>query len=190
MKNILHMALGLLLSISVLQAHSDAFKPTFVDTLVDPYLSMQKGLAADDLQAAQVGAAAFLKAMKHAPHEGGAHEEAMDLSNPAKTISGAEDIKVARTAFLDLSQQMTSLIQHVGTTADTPLYTAFCPMAFDNKGGQWIQSEKTVFNPYYGSMMLRCGSVKKKIAGSEGHSDHSGHGKMPMKKDDHSNHSH
>lgn len=93
MKNILHMALGLLLSISVLQAHSDAFKPTFVDTLVDPYLSMQKGLAADDLQAAQVGAAAFLKAMKHAPHEGGAHEEAMDLSNPAKTISGRKTSK-------------------------------------------------------------------------------------------------
>jgi hypothetical protein len=53
------MALGLLFSISLLQAHSDAFKPTFVDTLVDPYLSMQKGLAADDLQAAQVGEPLF-----------------------------------------------------------------------------------------------------------------------------------
>ncbi len=190
MKNILHLAFGLLLSVSALQAHSDAFKPAFVDTLVDPYLTIQKGLASDDLEAAQAGAATFLKAMKHAPHEGGAHEEAMDLSKPAKTISGTEAIKVARTAFLDLSRQMTSLVQHVGTTVDTPLYTAFCPMAFDNKGGQWIQSDKKVSNPYYGSMMLRCGSIKEKIAGSEGHSDHSGHGNMSMKKDDHSGHSH
>ncbi|MGB0743251.1 MAG: DUF3347 domain-containing protein [Opitutales bacterium] len=190
MKKILHLALGLFLGVSVLQAHSDAFKPKFVDTLVDPYLSIHQGFVTDDLEAAQAGADAFLKAMKHAPHEGEAHEEAMDLSKPAKAISGTKDIKTARTAFLDLSRQMTSLVEHVGTTSDTPLYTAFCPMAFDNKGGQWMQSDKTVSNPYYGSMMLRCGSIKKKIAGSEGHSDHSGHGKMPMKKDDHSGHSH
>ena len=161
LSNILQLAVGLLISASVLQAHSDAFKPQFVDTLVDPYLSVQTALAGDDLKAAQVGANAFLKAMEKAPHEGEAHEEAVDLRAPAKTISGASDIKVARTAFLDISRQMMSLIQHVGVTKDTTLYTAYCPMAFNNKGGQWIQSDKTVANPYYGSMMLRCGSVKK-----------------------------
>jgi Cu(I)/Ag(I) efflux system membrane fusion protein len=117
----------------------------------------------------------------------------MDLSKPAKIVVNAKDIKVARAAFLDLSRQMTSLVQHIGVTSDTPLYEAFCPMAFDNKGGSWIQADETVSNPYYGSMMLRCGSIKKQIAGSEAHSgnsDHSGHGEMPMKKDDHSGHSH
>lgn len=196
MKKILQLALGLLISVSALQAHSDAFKPQFVDTLVAPYLSIQKALAGDDLKAAQVGAQAFLKAMEKAPHEGEAHEEAADLREPVKTISGAPEIKVARTAFLDISRQMTSLIQHVGVTKDTPLFTAFCPMAFNNKGGQWIQSDKKVANPYYGSMMLRCGSIKEQIAGKKDHSahggtkDHSGHGDMPMKKDDHSGHSH
>ena len=89
-------------------------------------------------------------------------KEAKDLIKPAKAISETEDIKAARAAFLDLSRQMASLVEHVGTTKDTPLYTAFCPMAFNNKGGQWVQSEKTVSNPYYGSMMLRCGSIQKK----------------------------
>lgn len=190
MKNILHLALGLLLSVSVLQAHSDAFKPAFVDTLVDPYLSIHQGLATDDLEAAQTGATAFLQAMKHAPHEGEAHEEAMDLNKPVVAISEAKDIKAARTAFLDLSRQMITLVEHIGTSSDTPLYTAYCPMAFNNKGGQWIQSDETIFNPYIGSMMQHCGSIKKQIAGSEGHSDHSGHGKMPMMKGDHSGHSH
>ena len=186
MKKILQLAIGLLISVSALQAHSDAFKPQFVDTLVAPYLSVQKALAGDDLKSAQVGAKAFLKAMEKAPHEGEAHEEAADLRAPAKTLSGATDIKVARTAFLDVSRQMTSLIQHVGVTTDTPLYTAFCPMAFNNKGGQWIQGDKKVANPYYGSMMLRCGSVKEQIAGKK---DHSGHGGKAMP-EDHSGHAH
>jgi len=195
MKKILQLALGLLISVSALQAHSDAFKPQFVDTLVAPYLSIQKALAGDDLKAAQVGAQAFLKAMEKAPHEGEAHEEADDLRVPAKTISSASDIKVARTAFLDISRQMMSLIQHVGVTKNTPLFTAFCPMAFDGNGGQWIQADKTVANPYYGSMMLRCGSIKEQIAGEMDHSahggtmDHSGHGGKAMQ-EDHSGHSH
>lgn len=193
MKKIPQLALGLLISATVAFAHSDAFKPKFVDTLVAPYLSIQEALAGDDLEAAQSGGTSFLKAMKHAPHEGEAHEEAADLKAPAQAIAESSNMKAARAAFLDLSRQMTSLVQHVGVTSETALYTAFCPMAFEGKGGQWIQADKTVANPYYGSMMLRCGSVKEQIAGSKdrsGHSDHSGHGKMPMKKDDHSGHSH
>ena len=159
-----------------LHAQSDAFKPAFVDTLVAPYLQIQRGLAADDLQAAQLGATHFLAAMKQAPHEGDAHEEAMDLSKPATTIASASEISAARTAFLELSREVTSLIKHVGVTTDTPLYAAYCSMAFDGKGGNWVQSDTQVANPYYGSMMLRCGSVKKQIAGESAQADsHSGH---------------
>ena len=166
MNKITILAFSLVLTATTAFAHSDAFKPAFVDTLIDPYLMIQKGLAGDDLAAAQKGAEHYLKAMESAPHEGEAHEEAKDLIKPAKAISETEDIKAARAAFLDLSRQMASLVEHVGTTKDTPLYTAFCPMAFNNKGGQWVQSEKTVSNPYYGSMMLRCGSIQKQIAGT------------------------
>ena len=51
MKTIKHtklIALGLFLSVATLQAHTDAFKPAFVDTLVAPYLAIQKGLAGDE----------------------------------------------------------------------------------------------------------------------------------------------
>lgn len=172
--------LAVILSIALpaaLQAHSDAFKPKFVDTLVDPYLTIQKGLAGDDLPAAKAGAKSYLKAMKQAPHKGKAHMEAADLSAPAKTIAKSSDIKAARNAFLELSREVSSLVKHVGTTGDTPLYLAKCPMAFDNKGGIWMQSGKTVSNPYYGSMMLRCGSVQKQISGKSGANHGSkGHG--------------
>lgn len=187
MKKLSILAFGLTISVAAVFAHSDAFKPTFVDTLVDPYLTIQKGLAGDDLVSSQAGAAAFLKAMEGAPHKGDAHEEAMDLIKPVKAISEAKEIKSARAEFLDLSRQMTALIEHVGVSSKEPLYTAFCPMAFDNKGGQWIQSGKTVANPYYGSMMLHCGSIKKQIAGSVDHSERSIEG---MQKHNHSGHSH
>ena len=161
-----------------LHAQSDAFKPTFVDTLVAPYLQIQKGLAADHLQAAQHGAKHFLAAMKQVPHKGDAHEEAMDLSNHVKLIASAAEISAARAAFLELSREVTSLIKNVGVTADTPLYAVYCPMAFDGKGGNWVQSDTQVANPYYGSMMLRCGSVKAQIAGESSKAEatsHSGH---------------
>lgn len=179
------LAFSLLLISTAAFAHSDAFEPAFVDTLIEPYLAIQKGLAGDDLEAAKKGAEHYLKAMNHAPHDGEAHKEAMDLSAPAKAIVNASDIKVARAAFLNLSQEITSLVQHVGTTKATPLFVAHCPMAFDNKGGSWLQSDKTIANPYYGSMMLRCGSVQKQIAGDE----QSGQAK-PMTEDGHSGHNH
>lgn len=92
----------------------------------------------DDLPAAKAGAKNYLDAMKAASHKGEAQMEAADLSAPAKTIAKSSDIKAAHTAFLDLSREVTSLVEHVGTTADIPLHLAKCPMAFDNKGGIWM----------------------------------------------------
>ena len=168
------LAVGALsMAVSGLSAHSDAFKPEFVDTLVAPYLQIQAGLAGDDLAIAKSGANTFLAAMKSAP-KGEAEEESADLRAPAKEITGAANIEVARAAFLILSGEVTSLIKHVGTTGDTALFVAHCPMAFGGKGGDWIQADKTVSNPYYGSRMLRCGGIKAQVAGDEepDHTDH------------------
>ena len=180
MKNILQFALGLVLSVTALHAHSDAFTPKFVDTLVEPYLAIEQGLAGDDLTAAQSAAATFLEAMKSAPQTGEASEEAADLSEPATSISGAVDLDAARAAFLDLSRQMILLVKHVGVTGETSLYKVHCPMAFNHKGGSWMQAGMTVMNPYYGSMMLHCGGVKEQIAGHKMHSEDDGHGHGEM----------
>ena len=174
MKNYILLALTLMLGNAAV-AHSDAFKPTFVDTLVAPYLQIQTGLAGDDLAAAQKGANAYLKALKSAP-TGEAAEEVADLKAPATTIASASEIAAARAAFLELSREVSSLIKHIGVTSETPLYVAHCSMAFGGKGGDWVQSSTQVANPYYGSMMFRCGSVKAQIAGKTAETDsHAGH---------------
>jgi len=161
---------------TTLQAHSHAFKPAFVDTLIEPYLQIQKGLANDDLKATQNGAQQFLKAMAKAPQSEDATATNATLTTPAQKITAADDIQTARAAFLNLSNQLKTLIQHVGTSGKTNLFVARCPMAFEGKGGDWIQSDKMISNPYYGSKMLHCGNIQEQIA--------------EAKTDDHSSHNH
>jgi Cu(I)/Ag(I) efflux system membrane fusion protein len=181
---ILGLAAVLIATVS-LNAHSDAFKPAFVDRLVEPYLEIQKSLAEDNLKSAQAAASAFAEVMGTAP-KAVPSEEANDLASPARKIGSASDMSSARKSFEELSMEFTSLVTHVGTSGKTPLFVAHCPMAFGGKGASWIQEDTTVSNPYYGASMLKCGSVKKQIAGGksdmpeheetgEGH-EHMGHG--------------
>jgi Cu(I)/Ag(I) efflux system membrane fusion protein len=161
------MASMLLFFIAAPIAHAKAFEPTFVNTLVEPYLAMQAGLAADDLSAAKTGAKAFTEAMKHAPHDGKAHHVSMNLSAAAKAIDAATDIKTVRAQFKTVSDAMLALIEQVGLTSDTTLYRAHCPMAFDNTGGSWVQGDQTIANPYFGATMLRCGYIEAKLSGKQ-----------------------
>ncbi|MBL4575598.1 MAG: DUF3347 domain-containing protein [Opitutaceae bacterium] len=162
-------------------AHSDAIKPEFVDTLVQPYLQIQQALAEDDLEASKQAAENFMEAMAKGPSKEGKPSIAK-LEIAGNEIVKSTDIGAVRGAFSSLSQQMKPLIEHVGTSGESPLYLAHCPMAFDGEGGTWIQDSDQIANPYYGSMMLRCGSVQKQIAGESKKlkKSHEGH---------HSNHS-
>ena len=155
--------LSLLLSQSLF-AHSNAFTPEFVDTLVAPYLQVQTQLAGDDLAQSQAAAREFSAALTSAPKTDDAKATVTALSGSAQVIASADDIATARTAFLALSGELKGLIEHVGTTGKTDVFVVTCPMAFAGKGGNWLQADTKVLNPYYGSMMLHCGSVNSQIA--------------------------
>lgn len=79
----------------------------------------------------------------------------------AKIIAGASDIKKQRQAFINLSTDMYELMK--SSDVDEPVYVQFCPMANNGEGAKWLSKESAVKNPYYGSMMLTCGSVKEII---------------------------
>ncbi|MGJ8653172.1 MAG: DUF3347 domain-containing protein [Opitutaceae bacterium] len=154
--------LSLVLSHSAF-AHSKAFTPAFVDTLIEPYLQTQINLAGDDLAASQQSATILLTALEKAPTTEDAKVVVASMQKSATAVHSAADLKVARVAFLALSAEFQSLVEHVGTTGKVPLFVAHCPMAFGGKGGSWIQGNDKVLNPYYGSMMLHCGSVEKPL---------------------------
>lgn len=162
-----------------LQAHSKEFTPTIVDRLAAPYLAVQTALAKDDLEASKIGATQFIEAMKAAPRDGDAKEESEALESQAQAIAKADDIAAARLAFHELSKEVITLVRHMGTTRKEPLFIVHCPMAFNNKGADWIQDSKTISNPYFGASMLRCGSVKGETGIGGTHApktdDHAGH---------------
>jgi hypothetical protein len=84
-----------------------------------------------------------------------------DLGLDAGRIAETKDPTRQREHFIALSKSMYQLTK-VSKQA-SPVYYQFCPMANDGKGANWLSKENSVKNPYYGSMMLTCGSTIETI---------------------------
>ena len=90
-------------------------------------------------------------------------EIADDLKEHAEHIgANAGKIEHQREHFVMMSKDITDLIKTSGNGGQT-LYKDFCPMANDGKGATWISEVKEIKNPYLGSKMPDCGSVKETI---------------------------
>ena len=73
----------------------------------------------------------------------------------------SESIKIQRLYFEKLSQNVLSLINIVDP--EIKVFHQYCPMFNENKGGMWLSSSKEIFNPLFGSSMLKCGYIKSEI---------------------------
>jgi Cu(I)/Ag(I) efflux system membrane fusion protein len=95
------------------------------------------------------------------------HDVWMKTASQLKTTLAdavsTEDIQVLREEFHLLSQNLTQAIKKLGVSGTKSVYILRCPMAFDNAGANWLQDNKDVTNPYFGEMMLKCGSVEDMI---------------------------
>lgn len=86
-----------------------------------------------------------------------------DLKENAEHIgANAGKIDHQREHFITLSKDMADFVKAFGNGGET-LYKDFCPMANDGKGATWISEVKEIKNPYLGSKMPDCGSVKETI---------------------------
>ncbi len=84
----------------------------------------------------------------------------LKLSEPVqkKMIVSTKDIEKMRIAFSELSMEMVVLLKTKKLTNDT-VYQEYCPM----KKMYWLSNESSIRNPYYGKIMLTCGSVTQII---------------------------
>ncbi|ROI14998.1 DUF3347 domain-containing protein [Epilithonimonas hominis] len=140
-----------------------------ITPIIKDYLALKNALVADnDKAAANAGKQLFANLnkvdLKTIPAN--KHKEFMDIFENAK--ENAEHIgdnagKIAhqREHLASLSKDVSDLIALFGTTQK--LYQDYCPMYNDGKGAVWISEAKAIKNPYYGSQMLTCGSVKKEL---------------------------
>ena len=88
--------------------------------------------------------------------EGDAREHAEHIGKNGGNIAHQ------REHFVMLSKDMADLIKTFGNGGQT-LYKDFCPMANDGKGAIWISEVKEIKNPYLGSKMPTCGTMKEEI---------------------------
>lgn len=86
-----------------------------------------------------------------------------DMQTACQSLLSAADLKNGRHAFQTCSDLLFDLLRSVQYKG-AKLYQAFCPMAFDNAGANWLSASKEIFNPYFGSKMLHCGEVKDSIS--------------------------
>jgi len=67
------------------------------------------------------------------------------------------DLKMARKSFRTISHAVVTLATEArGSEAAKPFVHFFCPHV-KGGGGDWLQDDGKLFNPYFGSEMLRCG---------------------------------
>ena len=86
------------------------------------------------------------------------------LGEVLKRTKSAADINILRKDFEPLSLQMISIAKRFPPLM-RKLFVHRCPMAFDNRGANWLQSDDKTLNPYFGAMMLKCGGVIETIEG-------------------------
>ena len=142
-----------------------AFKQQLAD-LLGQYLSLKEAFVNSDVEqaataAAKVGTA--LNGVDMSLLSGEAHmywmEQLQALQAHSDKISQLAAIETQREQFDFLSQALIKTLKVFGVAEGT-FYVQHCPMAFDNKGADWISKEETIRNPFFGEQMLSCGSVE------------------------------
>jgi hypothetical protein len=142
-------------------------KNTATSAILDAYFEIKNGLVADSDEKAAKGGNALLTAFSKfemSKLSGEVHKEYMEIQESAKEHAEhivKSPIDHQREHFEALSIDVTDLITLLGT--DKVVYQDFCPMANNNKGANWLSEVKEIKNPYFGSKMLKCGSIKKQI---------------------------
>ena len=137
--------------------------------IVKDYLALKNALVADNANAAANAGKQLLTTFKNVDMKAipaAKHSKYMDIADDAKEQAehiGANAGKIdhQREHLAMLSKDVSDLIVLFGSTQK--LYQDYCPMYNDGKGAIWISEGKAIKNPYYGSQMLTCGSVKKEL---------------------------
>ena len=146
-------ALFSVISISA-QSKSDAQ----VSKLYQNYIAIKSALASDDADKASKAASEFIKTASAIDYKMVSEGNLNILRKDATLISDARTITAQRETFYNLSDNMIALTKEF-KLSEKPIFVQYCPMA----DGSWLSDEKQIVNPYYGSSMLSCGTVKSEM---------------------------
>ncbi|TAJ47386.1 MAG: DUF3347 domain-containing protein [Chitinophagaceae bacterium] len=123
--------------------------------LLSLYYDIKDALVGGNANTASAKAEGFVKALNSVDSKLVSETSKEALLNDATHIFESKDIKHQREHFAPFSDNMITLAKTVKLSAE-PVYQQYCPM----KKSSWLSSQQAIKNPYYGSSMLTCGSVK------------------------------
>ncbi len=151
-------------------ASSGSVPDAFIASLASvytAYLTAQEALAADDLGAFSQAAENLKTSVAAVSESGLVGETLAEWRRSAAKLRldrVYSSIDEARIRFERMSDGAIALQRRFGHAEEQTWSLAHCPMAFDNKGADWLQRGEQINNPYFGDMMLRCGSVRESFA--------------------------
>lgn len=137
-----------------------------LEPVVRAYLDVQVALARDRFDAAKQAAlatkrqAALVVIAAPPPAAKRWKELQQHLGRQAQALHEAKNLKGARGAFEELSKLVIEVVRRYGNPLDRDVRLAFCPMAMENRGAEWLQEAASVHNPYFGSEMASCGEIR------------------------------
>ncbi|MDR6515427.1 DUF3347 domain-containing protein [Chryseobacterium camelliae] len=133
-------------------------KDAQVSKLYQNYIAIKAALASDDAGKAAKSASEFVRTASTVKNNTIPAKNLATLKNEAAGIAKTGNISAQREIFHHLSDDMYTLSRQF-SFSEKPVYLQYCPMA---EAG-WLSNEEKIVNPYYGSSMLTCGTVKSTI---------------------------
>lgn len=173
-----HMVMDSSSTASTTTVNAPVFKASFTNVSADVsahisevmshYFHVKHALTKDDAAEAKNGATMLLRVISQfdnsllpADQKAAYSQHINAIKEHADAIVKSADVDAERTHFAELSAHTYELIKAFG--AGKKVYYDHCPMAFNNKGANWLNEGAAIQNPYMGSKMPECGSVEQVI---------------------------
>lgn len=132
-----------------LVAHSQNTSPILAN-----YLKLKDALVASDVTKSTQAVAELSKSIDASPE----FSQKNDLKKQVAVMAKTTDLEKQRAAFADVSTTIWETAKSQKWN-NQELFYQYCPM----KKTYWLSTESAIKNPYYGSKMLACGSVKETL---------------------------
>ena len=151
------------------QANTNLNSNNPLNNVVASYLQLKNALANDNSKDAAAAGSRVKLAIEKADQSSFSAEQKKvfadvkdDAIEHAEHIAAnANNIEHQREHFETLSKDLYDMVKVFGSSQT--LYQTYCPMYNNNKGANWLTASKEIKNPYMGTAMLKCGTIKEEL---------------------------
>ena len=141
---------------------------TALSGTIEMYLNLKNSLVNDDSKKAKLYANKLIVELNKIEFKRTnkinitEYNEIIEDTNEQLEHISENGLEHQREHFEVLSVDILDLIKLIGT--DKTIYKDYCPMANNGNGAIWLSDVKVIKNPYFGSKMLSCGTIKETIS--------------------------